>query len=143
MVAKNHTFTWGDPPEVKRGRTASKGRVLSEYWQGVIDALHDNPGQWAMVADYPNASNASNHTSRIRHGKTKAFLPLGDFEAVSRQLPESGYGVFVRFVGVLDSEATSGDVESDSDQVDDEDESDVEYEDFEDEFDDAGNVVNA
>jgi len=52
---------WSEPPVIVRGQRRSK-------YQGIIDALMDQPGKWALVMEHANPASAkvfSNHGCEI------------------------------------------------------------------------------
>jgi hypothetical protein len=94
-------FEWGELPE-KPKRTGGAGRAVSERWQKVASLLRDNSGEWAKVAEHEKDTTAANHAARVRNGKSRAFVPAGHYQAVTRPAgteDEPTYAVWVRHVG--------------------------------------------
>ena len=76
------------PPATKGGRAESpRNREIAE-------ALRDNPGEWALVAD---AEKNDGLAVRIRTGKAKSFAD-GIWEATSRRNDDDTISIYARFV---------------------------------------------
>jgi hypothetical protein len=90
---------WEAPPP-RPTQQALAATALGEStprWQPVIDALHRQPGEWAVVHEGPRQQQASQIAWYIRSGSCRGFI-LGDYEAEARRTP-AGYATYVRYVG--------------------------------------------
>lgn len=88
-------------PKVEFGELPPDGRGEREpngKWAQIAEALRVRPGVWAKVhaiAESAPRTGAGNVVSGIKHGTiTRAMLPSGSFEAVSR-----GRDIWARYVG--------------------------------------------
>ena len=80
---------WEEPPPAARGPLG---------YEETAQQLKAKPGQWAIVATFPRRSNAGTLSHNIRIGRTAAWQPAGDFEAVSRKVGEE-VRVYARYLG--------------------------------------------
>jgi hypothetical protein len=87
------SIEWEAPP-----KRFSPGRPPSEVYTKIVEALAEQPNQWAKIATYANASSASALAGRINAGEG-AFAPAGQYEALSR-----GEKVYARFADPTDPE---------------------------------------
>lgn len=77
-----------EPPTTRGGRAESpRNREIAE-------ALRQNPGQWALVAEGEKNDGLS---VRIRTGKAKSFAE-GTWEATSRGNEDGSIDIYARFV---------------------------------------------
>ena len=77
---------WQEPP--------TDGRIRGQ-WEKVAAALRGRPGEWALVRERADASQAI----RIKRATIPAFSPAGSFEAVSRKREDGKFDVYARYVG--------------------------------------------
>lgn len=84
-------LTWEEPPAARRG----SGQVSHA---DVARKLKARPGEWAVVSTYSNSRTSGSIASAIRSGQSTAYLPVGDFEAVSRTV-EGEHRVYARYTG--------------------------------------------
>lgn len=73
----------------------SPGAGRPHQYDDMIEALKDNPGQWAKVDKVWKTSPSL--LGAVKHGRS-GFVPVGAFEARSRKA-EGGFEAFVRYVG--------------------------------------------
>ncbi|MFG3509681.1 hypothetical protein ACGF5F_29735 [Streptomyces sp. NPDC047821] len=83
-------FRWEDPPP-------SSQRVYRKH-DAIARQLRANPARWAMVALCRSSGNARSMASNIRVGKTLAYTPAGDFDAVVREVDDE-VRVYARYLG--------------------------------------------
>jgi hypothetical protein len=81
---------WEDPPPPGRGHAAySFGGYL------IARTLKNNPGKWAVVAEWSPNTALANHINKAHN---QAFRPAGAFEAV-RRIVNGVPTVYARYVG--------------------------------------------
>lgn len=83
-------FRFEDPPPAARG-----GRKNSQL--EAAEALRGRPGEWGMVVVCVSRTSAGSMARAIRLGKTKTWLPAGDFEAATRTV-DGEHRVYARYV---------------------------------------------
>ena len=93
---------WEDPPVSKAGRADGRSHKHEE----IAAELKANPGKWAKTFTGVSPS----YTSNIKNGLLKAYLPVGTFEAVSRNTYRNDDGllrgdIYVRYIGNSKTEA--------------------------------------
>lgn len=82
--------SWSTPPKAVAGRRGNP------RWAAIAQALRNNPGEWAMVAENVYASTAH----MIRTGGYSAFAPSGSFEVTTRgNVKGVSAEVYARYVG--------------------------------------------
>lgn len=100
-VSDDVVFEWGAPPDAPK--RSGSGRSVMKRWLDTATQLKENPDEWALVEKHDNKGRASNHATRIRVGKSRAFNPAGHFSAVPRPLvegeDEGEWGVWAAYTG--------------------------------------------
>jgi hypothetical protein len=79
-----------EPPASAVGGTRASGK-----WTARLAPLVDRPGEWAMVATYPEAQRAY---IQVRNLKRAVSVPPGQWEFTGRAVDGRGE-VYARFLG--------------------------------------------
>lgn len=85
-------FRFEEPPA--DARTTKRGH---DHFKAAA-ALRERPGEWALIRTTSTSQAARSAAHQIREGRINAYLPAGDFDAVSRSAAGE-FRVFARFVG--------------------------------------------
>jgi len=66
-------------------------------WEAVTIELKERPGEWAVVKTNTSAATAT----QIKQGHLRAFRPIGEWEACTRNVDGSGRAekIYARWIG--------------------------------------------
>jgi hypothetical protein len=87
---------WADPP-LQRGGQQPADRT-ADQWHDATEELRAHPFRWGIIAEFEESGKAQGLAADIFHGRYPSFVPLCEFEAVSRKQRDASR-VYARYVG--------------------------------------------